>query len=441
MREFCLSSSGRFLVVRADRSIKVFDSSSGTLLKEIQGEFHSSLEEFEGPLSVSPDERFVAVGMDYVDDEIRKQGSAYIKTIGIWDIQSGKQIQMLRASQSGFLPPPFASDSHLIVTAEDSHELKLWEVPTGKLMYNFTESLSSIKRIVSSPGSHASASMTEQGCVSLWDQITGKTLWNITSRDMKASDIRFSSDGQYLITTTLHESEVDREGERPDYVVDTLKIFLWDVKSGTKIMQYDIPKAGWCRAVFSGDGTQLFISDDEKIETWDISRKTAIPNPTIDGYRGYGAFSPRLNYIYRYGEPTGTIQVWDVRGGKQAFKVPAHNGFVRTLSWPQDEKVLVTSGQDDGMIKVWNVPDGKILKTIKMNITEVQNGEVSPNGKYFAGGNRSGTIEIWDLESGNIVRTYSEYKYVVTSIAWSSDGRFVYSGFLDGTLIAWSTQL
>ena len=93
------------------------------------------------------------------------------------------------------------------------------------------------------------------------------------------------------------------------------------------------------------------------------------------------------------------------------------------------------------MIKVLNIPDGKIVKTFKMNITEVQNGSVSPSGKYFAGGNRGGVIEIWDMESGNIVRTYNEYKYVVSSICWSSDGKYVYCGYFDGTIIALNPNL
>ena len=433
-REFRLSSSGKYFVVSGDHYLRVYDTYTGAILKAMEGDV-------ERPLAISPDERFIVTGMTYADEEIRRQGSAYINTVGIWDMQSGKLTHMLRTYQSGHLPPAFSKDSHFMVTAENSHELKIWEFPTGRMIHNLTEYLSCIDQIVSGPSNDLSASRTEKGEVFVWDQKTGKTVWAIRSYDLKASDVRFSSDGKALMTTTLHESERDKEGERPDYIIDTLKVFLWDADSGYKMKECDIPKAEWWQAAFSNDGSTLFIASAQNMEAWDGVGKTRMKSTTIDTYGGVGPFSPRVNYAFYFGDPTGAIRVWDIRNNKEAFRVQAHSNFVRTVSWSWDERTLVTSGQSDGMIKVWSVPDGTMLRNFKMNITEVQNANVSPSGRYFAGGNRSGTIEIWDLEGGNVIRTYNQFQSVISSIAWSTDEKLIFSASRDGTLVAWRTNL
>jgi len=140
-------------------------------------------------------------------------------------------------------------------------------------------------------------------------------------------------------------------------------------------------------------------------------------------------------------DPVGNILVWDLQKERQLFKVQAHQGFTRTISWPFDEKILVTTGQSDNCIKVWEIPSGKLLKTVRLDVEEVHDGGVSPTGKYFAGSGKNGTVTIWDLESEKRLRSYSGYPSYIWSIAWSADEKLVYSGHHDGTIIAWQTNI
>jgi WD40 repeat protein len=140
-------------------------------------------------------------------------------------------------------------------------------------------------------------------------------------------------------------------------------------------------------------------------------------------------------------DPVGNILVWDLQKERQLFKVQAHQGFTRTISWPFDEKILVTTGQSDNCIKVWEIPSGKLLKTVRLDVEEVHYGSVSPTGKYFAGSGKNGTVTIWDLESEKRIRSYTGYPSYIWSIAWSADEKLVYSGHRDGTIVAWETNI
>ena len=88
------------------------------------------------------------------------------------------------------------------------------------------------------------------------------------------------------------------------------------------------------------------------------------------------------------------------------------------------------------MLKVWEMPQGKLQRSFRMDVPPVHCGSVSPSGRYFAGGSITGDLNVWGLDSGRIVQSFHLNAGYIRTVAWSPDESLIFMGFLDGTIIA-----
>jgi WD40 repeat protein len=61
----------------------------------------------------------------------------------------------------------------------------------------------------------------------------------------------------------------------------------------------------------------------------------------------------------------------------------------------------------------------------------------SPDGQLLAPGFDDDTIKLWDVANGRLVRTLEGHTDVVLSVAFSPDGKILASGSADGTIKLW----
>jgi WD40 repeat protein len=115
------------------------------------------------------------------------------------------------------------------------------------------------------------------------------------------------------------------------------------------------------------------------------------------------------------------IVIWDIANAKLTSSIAAHSEHIDFLAFDKAGKLLLSGGYD-GTAKLWNVEDGRRLKTFN-NIDPADSGAISPNSMKVAIGNRWGNIKVWDI-GGNA----GPSKFVPkgngwdTTIAYSSDG-------------------
>lgn len=306
---------------------------------------------------------------------------------------------------------------------------------------SFTDETKNISEIVNNVPFNCSASLSEDGKVVIWETSTGKTLVILKKEYFRIRRINFSNDGKYLISTTYHESEDTNSNEWNNSIIDSLIITFWDSKSGKRVRDYRFSRKDVWSVGITPDLNELYLENGGQIERWNLSNKKLSKTIKFNFYDCQGTYSPNINYLVLEDDPVGNITVCDLINENQIFRTQAHKGFVRTVSWSRDEKLLITSGQDDNSLKVWEIPSGKLLKTLKLDVPDVHYGSVSPSGKYFAGSGKNGIVAIWELESGNKIRSYSENLSYIWSITWSPDEGLVLSGNSDGTIIAWQTKI
>jgi WD40 repeat protein len=167
------------------------------------------------------------------------------------------------------------------------------------------------------------------------------------------------------------------------------------------------------------------------------------------------AFSPDGKTIaigsYDYANSRdGFIHLWDIANGKviQTMKVQGHP--VNKVAFSPDGNILA-SLDGDGNIILWNPASGEAVHTLKTEETFLvvnENGRFdvpkenrslafSPDGRTIASGLNSGEAVLWIVESGERVRTLAGHAYSVDEIAFAPDGKTLASGSSDGTFILW----
>jgi WD40 repeat protein len=103
---------------------------------------------------------------------------------------------------------------------------------------------------------------------------------------------------------------------------------------------------------------------------------------------------------------------------------------VNSLSWSADGKYLATTGILTKAINIWDVNEGKVIRTLKSDLPGHAFNALaySPDGRYLAAcqGSSANKTRVWDPASGNIVTDVGEYgPGSCEAIAFSPQGQFL----------------
>ncbi len=184
------------------------------------------------------------------------------------------------------------------------------------------------------------------------------------------------------------------------------------------------------------DPTGKFVfagAQDNAVVRWqlDSGKKTVLA-----GHRSWVralAFAAREKLLFT-GDWAGQMFVWPTEAEAPAPKAfQAHRGWVRALAVSPDGRTLASCG-NDRVIKLWSVPDCKLVRTLEGHACHVYNVAFHPDGRSLASADLKGVVKVWDLARGVATRDLDAkilYKYDKTfmadiggarSMAFSADG-------------------
>jgi WD40 repeat protein len=109
------------------------------------------------------------------------------------------------------------------------------------------------------------------------------------------------------------------------------------------------------------------------------------------------------------------------------------------LSLSHDGRTLVTAG-GDGVIRVWDVASGRMLRTLIGHTNVAYKAVLSPNEKLIASSSRDSTARIWDFAAGRELFRLTGFKCAVKSVAFSPDGKTLAVVGNDGMLKLWDVE-
>lgn len=155
------------------------------------------------------------------------------------------------------------------------------------------------------------------------------------------------------------------------------------------------------------------------------------------------AFSPDGKYLASVGY-YHEGRIWDVEK-KALHKTIDHEEqfYVSSAAFSPDGKFLVTGTKGrkliterEGMMFLWSVETGTLIKKIEVGSGEINDVAYSPDGQYVACANKEKTISIFST-AGKLLKTLTGHDRSVLAIEFSPDGKKLLSVQEFGGMALW----
>jgi RNA polymerase sigma factor (sigma-70 family) len=402
-----LSPDGKYLVVRNDSGLLVFDATAGRFLRfhEIQrgkrgwGDaalaFHpdgksmvmghddhqftmfdlasgkpqrsfgiDAQETSVHHMAISPDGKWLAtLGSHEHPTSGNPEADGFLR---LWDLRRGTVVRQLPIPRSGFAlgfggcqTLLFTPDSRTVIAGFGGRfefggdvgainsSVRTWEVATGKAGLAWTGEPSIGATLAVRPDGEVMASMNEAGVIRLWNMRTGKEITRASGGPSALEALAFGKEGNTVLT-----------------VARDLSLREIDAATGRLLREHrDLGPGRHPR--FSPSGMYLYAETSGVVK---------------DKWRSQ-------------------IRVWHAKDGKVALD---HEGYASVVS-PDDERIAVADGNGE-TINVLDLGTKQIAQTIEDPKGGIPKGFSDGGRKLVLVGN---DLSEWDLKTGKQVRSWS----------------------------------
>lgn len=256
--------------------------------------------------------------------------------------------------------------------------------------------------------------------------------------------VALSPDGQTL-------ASVHNQGTPgPTGTLIARTIYLWDVRSGTKMgaIESDLDMGF---VVFSPDGKTLASTHalnipDGRLSLWDVAEQTRIGMIQSPSNISEFVFSPDGNLIATSGRRDDLVRIWDVQTQSQVGELPKGEGInERSLIFSPNGSLLLVGGRDDdSAIRIWEIASlSQADELIGLSDTTTDL-SFSPDGRLLAAISHTNGIKsvyLWDFESRELVGALGSHQSPIGPMAFSPDGKFLaYIVYWDTNIHLWDVE-
>ena len=337
----------------------------------------------------------------------------------IWDVKSGQALQTLSGHSSLVLSASYSPDGSKIVTASRDSAI-IWDVKSGKplqILFGHSDHLRSAS--FSPDGLKVITASSDHSAI-IWDITSGRELQILPGDSHNAGSASFSPDGSKIVTPSTDNTAI-----------------IWDIKSGRALQTLTGHSDRVRSASFSPDGSKIVtVSSDHTAIIWDVKSGKALQTLTGHSDRVWSAsFSPDGSKIVTASSDHSAI-IWDVKTARGQQTKTGHANAVLSASFSPDGKRVVTESMN-GTAIIWDLKSDHGLQTLSGHSDYVLSASFSPDGSKIVTASSDHSAIIWDVKSGKALQTLSGHSYSVNSASFSYDGTKVVTASSDGTAIIW----
>ena len=300
-------------------------------------------------VAASPDGRWIASG--HRDSTVR-----------IWDTTSGEMVRTFKSENRELHSIEFSPDSRWVAAGGENHsppemtQIEIWDVTNGDEVATLTLAARRVEFLKFNSGGTILASGASNGTVTIWNWRQREVIATLSPAN-KA--IAFAADDKWVATG-------GKDGA----------LTYWGLPGGRVLER--IPNLGWAYTA-SPDGHWLASTgwgNDFKLWNLDQAIEWERQHPATSG-----TWSINLSFDRR----------------QRTFK--GHTDFVSDVAFSPDNR-FIASCSWDGLIKIWNILDGRELHTLHGHTSGVQSIAFSPNARYLYSTGFDGTLRVWDVLTG-----------------------------------------
>jgi WD40 repeat protein len=358
--------------------------------------------------ALSPDGKLVAIGTSN-------------HNVHIWDLQAGKELRTLQGHSKEVASIAFSPDGKVVTSASWDKTVRLWDVATGQSLRQLTHAHAGLlSSVVYSPDGLQLASKDDEN-IWLWETASGKLLWQIScAQGTTNGAVAYSPQGALIVSSAADNS-----------------IRCWDAKTGKESFRFPGHREPIHALAFSPDGKTIASSGkDRTIRLWDVTsrkEKGCIINQDVDGAL---AFSPNGKWLA--GRGGGAIRLWDTGSFEERDRWPGHFGFIMSLTFSPDRRVLVSTADT---VRFWDVVSGRELRRLRPPPVEwCSDVEFSPDGKILAYTAPPSTVRLLDGATAKPISDVEVKGGGIDNITFSPDGTILATTSRDNTLRFWDTK-
>ncbi len=449
-----VSRDGRLLASGNFSRIHVWELASGELRTTLEGH------------------RGLVHGLAFDKEGKRLVSTAWDESVRIWEVEGGRQRQVLTLPASGSEPTgPIAALAYcpkrsLIAAASGAAAIDLRAAADGKLLKRLEAHEGVVQALAYSPGGEWLASAGADGKIHLWSVETNKAEVTLPHHTGAISAVAWSPDGTRLIsggddqTVRIFDTQTWKElamleghsaavlgvgilpGGRAVSVGEDSIVRVWDIAAGKQAAAL-VGHAGAIRAVAVAPGGAVFATagDDKGVKLWDTASLKL--RATVGGHQQPVlclAFSPQGQTLAS-GAAGGGLHYLDPVRGTIRKTTSTQMGRVTAVAFLPHAAGVLAGGQDE-TIRLWRAGEVPIAPLIRRQAhgDSAFAASFSPDGKWLATGGKDALVALRNPQSGDIVQTLRGHKGLIYEVAFSPDSRLLASASADGTVRLWSVE-
>jgi RNA polymerase sigma factor (sigma-70 family) len=329
--------------------------------------------------------------------------------IRLWDARTGKETGRL-GEQVPAQCLELSPDGKWLAAGCWDNRVRLWEVAAGKETGQLVGHQGPVIAVAFAAGGKTLASGGDDGIIRLWDVAGLKEVGQLKGHQRRVLRLAFGPDAKTLVSSGQD---------------NTLRV--WDVAAAKELHRLDGAHVSLGSFALAPDGKLLVAASrkDGRPWLWDVAtgkevRQLASPGPLPTAF----AFSPDGKTVAAGGQ-ANTIHLWDVSSGKEIGPGEGHQSAVRDVAFCGGGKMLVSGGDWDPLLRLWDPATAKQLREIPARRGWGGALAVSPDGNTLAAGGAK--IALWDVASGDKVREWPGHPTGTYHVAWSPDGMLLAS--------------
>jgi WD40 repeat protein len=375
----------------------------------------------EQPLALLKGHAYGAWSVAWTSNGKRLATSAGDGMVKIWDPESGTLLREKAATFTKIDSLQYSPDDTRLAAVSVGERAIILDAQSLAETRTFPDMIGGIRSAAFFPGGAWGALSAENGLTYLWNFSKGEILPLGNPRPASKADLsaEFSPRGGILATA------------------DGLPGIVRLMDMETLSSQAEFRVMGVRALAFSPDGKTLAAGGNGVLLIADMesggNRTITVPSRITS--LAFVQPAEEGTLLLAGGLEDGSILIWDPNNPEKPGELSASgNPAVWSLAVSGS---LLAAGDDRGDIRVWDMTDWILLRTLSGYMSSVFGLSISPDGTLLAAGGIQGAIRFWSMQNGTLIRVIPAHNGWVNGLVFSPDGRWLLSGGSDGVGRIW----